>query len=113
METWLPVRPHQSEVRGPDVGGAKTSAVEPLVKSEYVEVNSEYTGAGAGAGSRRGLQARAVGRLRSTDPFTQVDARTYASWTFHRVFNAPCCRSRDPWLELRGPLPNTALELVR
>lgn len=99
METWLPVRPDQSEVRSPDVGGAETSAVEPLVKRESVEVNSEY--AGAGAGSRRGLQARAVGSLRSTDPFTQVDARTYASWRFHRVFSAPCCRSRDTRLELR------------
>lgn len=54
METWLPVRPHQSEVRSPDVGRAKTSAVEPLVKRESVEVNREYTGAGTGAGSRRG-----------------------------------------------------------
>lgn len=62
MEIWLPVRPDQSEVRRPDVGGAETSAVEPLVKRESVEVNCEY--AGAGAGSRRGLQARAVGSSR-------------------------------------------------
>jgi hypothetical protein len=111
METWLPVRSDQSEVRRPDVGGAETSAVEPLVKIESVEVKSEY--AGVGAGSRRGLQARAVGSPQSTDSFTQVDARTYASWRFHGVFNASCCRSRDTRLELREPLPNTALELVR
>ena len=76
-----------------------------------MEVKSEY--AGVGAGSRRGLQARAVGSPQSTDSFTQVDARTYASWRFHGVFNASCCRSRDTRLELREPLPNTALELVR
>lgn len=36
------------------MGGAEASAVEPLVKSESVEVKSEFPGADAGAGCRRG-----------------------------------------------------------
>lgn len=38
------------------MGGAETSAVEPLVKSEYVEVKSKFAGAGAGAGEGAGCR---------------------------------------------------------